>query len=135
MIQHAKQTSHTAETLRVVSDATAAFEAEFDATERAVLRRDTDGEGAPPVYAADEREQAMQDFEVLAVADALNTLADNIQSAIDVRMEKAYQQALDVYYAAEELARSPEHAAVLVQVEAMRRAHEATYGRPIPPKP
>ena len=134
MIQNAKQTQDAAATLRVVIEATAAFQAELESAERATLRHDADGDVAPFVYAADERDQAMQDFDTLAVADALGSLARDIQGMVDQRMEQAYRQALDVYYAAEELARSPEHAALLPHVEAMRRAHEAQYGRAIPAK-
>jgi hypothetical protein len=49
-------------------------------------------------------------------------------------MEEAYRWALDAYYTAEELARDPAHAELVPHVEAMQRAHEAQYGKPIPPK-
>ena len=50
-------------------------------------------------------------------------------------MEELYRKGLEVYYAAEDLARDPAHAELIPHVEAMRRAHEAQYGRPIPPRP
>ncbi|HYK04607.1 MAG TPA: hypothetical protein VE974_22840 [Thermoanaerobaculia bacterium] len=41
---------------------------------------------------------------------------------------------LDIYYAAEELARDPEHVHLVEHVEKMRRSYEAEEGRPIPSK-
>jgi hypothetical protein len=57
-----------------------------------------------------------------------------MQSVLDRRRQSLYQQALDVYYATEELARDPEHAHLAAQVEALRLAHEREYGHPPPPR-
>jgi len=120
--------------LRLVEDATATFEATLTPEERQAMKsRAANDESSALVYSADEREDAMRDFDVLAVADALSTLAYEIQTHVDRKMEELYQQALDVYYVAEELARDPAHAQLVPHVEAMRRAHEAEHG-PIPPK-
>jgi hypothetical protein len=66
--------------------------------------------------------------------DTREILSQLVQLFCERRMEEAYRKALDVYYTAEELARNPEHAELLPHVDAMRQAHEAQYGRPIPPK-
>jgi hypothetical protein len=121
--------------LRVVSETTATFEASLTPEERLAMQsRKRDDQPPELVYSVDERDQAMSDFEALAAADALEALAGEIQFVVDRKMEKGYRQALEVYYTAEELARDPEHAELVPHVEAMRQAHEAQYGRPIPPK-
>ena len=116
------------EILRVVNDMTASFQGTMTDGERATLnaRHANDPESA--ACAAGSREEAMIEF----TADALLTLAQDMQSVLDGRRESAYREALDVYYAAEELARQPEHAHLTVHVEAMRRAHESEYGHPPP---
>ena len=81
-----------------------------------------------------EDAQSVEEFELTAVADALETLADDVHTTIREAEERLYEQSLDVYYAAEELARDPEHANVIPHVEAMRKAHENSYGRAIPTK-
>jgi hypothetical protein len=73
-------------------------------------------------------------FEQQAVADALQTVAEELDEALTRVNEKLYQDALAIYYAAEELARDPAHADLIPRVEEMRRAYEQSYGRPIPPK-
>jgi hypothetical protein len=85
---------------------------------------------AHAVYAAGSREEATAAF----TRDALGTLVDDIQSVVDARTQALYRQALDVYYAAEELARDPGHAHLAEHVEAMRLAHEREYGHPPPPR-
>jgi len=67
-------------------------------------------------------------------ADAVGELAAEMRTIIDQRMEKLYREVLEVYYAAEELARDPEHADLIPHVEAMRRGHERDYGGAIPPR-
>jgi hypothetical protein len=120
--------------LRLVHEVTVSFEAQLTPEERLAMQNRTfDDQASTFVYAADEREQAMSDFDTLAAADALGALADEIQFCIDRRMEEAYRKALDVYYTAEDLARDPAHAELIPHVEAMRRAHEKQYGKPIPP--
>ena len=75
-----------------------------------------------------------EDFEYAAVADALESMASDVQAAVDRAHAAATEKALQVYYAAEELSRDPEHANLIPHVEEMRRAYERTYGKPIPPK-
>ena len=119
-----------AEILRVVNDMSAAFQSTMSEAERARLDAKHANEPESAVYAAGSREEAVTEF----TADALLTLAEDMQSVLDGRRERAYREALDVYYAAEELARDPEHAHLAAHIEAMRRAHESEYGHPPPPR-
>jgi aminopeptidase N len=119
-----------AEILRVLNDVSEAFRSTMTEEERAALDAKHSNDPESAAFAAGTREEAMTEF----TADALQTLADDIHSVIDGRMERLYRQALDVYYAAEELARDPEHAYLAEQAEAMRRAHISEYGYPPPPR-
>lgn len=76
----------------------------------------------------------VEEFEALAVADALEAMADDIRAIIDEKMEKAREMALDIYYATVEMSRDPEQSHLLEHVEKMQRAYERSYGRPIPSK-
>lgn len=76
-----------------------------------------------------------EDFEYAALADGVESLARELEAAIDYAYELAKAKALEIYYAAEELARDPEHAELIPHVERMREAYESDYGVPIPPKP
>lgn len=75
-----------------------------------------------------------EEFEYTAVADALESLAADVQSAVDRAYASATEKALEVYYTAEALSHDPAHADLIPHVEAMRRAYEKSYGKPIPPK-
>jgi hypothetical protein len=77
---------------------------------------------------------SMEDFELETVADALETMVEETNAVIEALDESLFEQALDIYYAAEELARDPEHAHLIEHVEKMRRSYEAEEGRPIPSK-
>ncbi|HEX7152409.1 MAG TPA: hypothetical protein VF618_13055 [Thermoanaerobaculia bacterium] len=96
------------------------------------------GAEAPPVprEEASMRVDAIdeEDFEALAVADALSSLADEVGAIAREAQERLFEKSLDIYYAAEELAKQPEHADMIEQVEAMRKAYEKSYGTPIPSK-
>ena len=128
-------TIDTAEVLRVVGEAGAAFETWLSEEGRQARNaRKGDDVASTLVYPADQREQALHEFEILGAAEALHTLAEELQEECDRRMEAAYRAALEIYYKAEELARDPAHAELVPQVAAMRAAHEAQYGKPIPPK-
>lgn len=77
---------------------------------------------------------AMRDFEEQAVVDALESMADELHAAIEEKREKLFNDAMNVYYTAEELAKDPEHANLIPHVEAMRAAYERDFGKPIPPR-
>jgi hypothetical protein len=77
----------------------------------------------------------MEDFDLMAVADGLEAFADDIQAVVDQKRALAVAKALEIYYAAEELARDPAHPELIPHVENMRRAYEKEFGKPIPPKP
>ena len=124
-----------AEVLRMVEAVSASLDAELTPEDRQAMKQRTgDDVMSSLVYSADERETAMSDFDMLAAGEALEALANEVQSFCERRMEEAYRRALEVYYTAEELSCDPEHAELLPHVDSMRRAHEEQYGRPIPPK-
>lgn len=99
-------------------------------------------ENAPP-RSADEGRTIFDDlaprdeeeFEYAAIAAGLEALAADVSAAIEYAHAQATEKALQVYYAAEELARDPAHADLIPHVQAMRQAYEKSYGKPIPPKP
>lgn len=90
-----------------------------------------------PRRAGEGRLQARtaEEFEYAAVAEALESLADDLSAAIERRHAEATAEALRIYYAAEELARDPAHADLIPHVQRMREAYEREHGRPIPPNP
>jgi len=77
---------------------------------------------------------AMADFETAAVIEALESLADDVHAGIEEKRAKMIEKALEIYYAAEELAKQPEHADLIKHVEEMQRAYMSEFGKPIPPK-
>lgn len=94
---------------------------------------------APPPPAAPERpsisaEDATVDFEWESVAMAAEAMATELRAAIEEMEATALSQALEVYYAAEELSRDPAHADLIPHVEAMRAAYERQFGSAIPPR-
>lgn len=79
--------------------------------------------------------QSMREFDYLAVADGLESLAADLSEASRLAQEKATADALKVYYTAEELAKDPANADLIPHVEKMRQAYQESYGKPIPPNP
>ncbi len=75
-----------------------------------------------------------EDFEYAAVADALQELADDLNAVIAQKRAYLEEQALEVYYTAEELAKDPEHAELIPVVEQLREAYQRDHGKPIPPR-
>lgn len=121
--------------LQTVTDARASFESTLSPEEWAALPPEPERYSPPQTALSPAQiEQAETEFELLAAADALETMARQIELVIAQRMEQAYAQALHVYYVTEELSRDPAHAELLPHVEAMRAAHEQQYGYPIPPR-
>ena len=78
--------------------------------------------------------RTVEDFEALAVIEALESMADDIQAVIDEKMDKAHEMALDIYYAAVELSRDPEHEHLVAHVKSMEEAYVRSYGRKVPSK-
>lgn len=89
--------------------------------------------GALPAGAINE-EDALEDFELQALQDGVESVLAELTASLDHARELALAQALNVYYTAEELAREPEHAALIPHVEAMRAAYIRDFGKPIPPR-
>ncbi|HYC91300.1 MAG TPA: hypothetical protein VEO54_18915 [Thermoanaerobaculia bacterium] len=95
---------------------------------------------APPPPATDGRARDVdgmssgseEDFDYAAVADGLSSLAGELSAAIDDAAAAATEKALEIYYAAEELARDPAHAELIPHVERMRAAYERDFGRAVP---
>jgi len=77
-------------------------------------------------------EEAMELFEMETLADALESFAGEVSDSIETAREKALAGALEIYYAAEELSKDPEHAHLIPLVEQMREAYRRDYGRDIP---
>jgi hypothetical protein len=96
---------------------------------------------APPRPATDGKTvlegiplETPEDFEYAAVIDALESLAGDLSAVIEQKRARLEEQALEVYYTAEELARDPEHADLIPVVERLRQAYQNDHGKPIPPK-
>ena len=91
--------------------------------------------GPPPRHDGkiERRRDPGMDFETQAVVDGLESVADELREAISQAELKAFNHALDVYYAAVELTKDGQNPEVLPHVEAMQKAYEQSYGRPIPP--
>lgn len=78
---------------------------------------------------------SVEDFENQAVIDALEDISAELGAALDEKRQKLHDQALEVYWTAEELSRDPAHAELIPHVEKMREAYMRDYGKPIPPRP
>jgi hypothetical protein len=88
---------------------------------------------ADPALLSDS-DEAMELFEMETLAGALESFAGEVSAAIDDAEQKAMAQALQIYYAAEELAKDPEHAHLIPYVEQMRAVYRRDFGRDIPKK-
>jgi hypothetical protein len=78
--------------------------------------------------------ETAEDFEYAAVAEALQTFADDLNAVIEQKRAHLEEQALEVYYTAEELAKDPAHADLIPVVERLRQAYFNDHGKPIPPR-
>jgi hypothetical protein len=112
------------------------FDAERVLGELARIRAAIPLRGSAPRREKTQRMDARtaEEFELEAVADALEALADDVRLMVETATAEAMEKALDVYYAAEELARDPANTEVAEHVEKMRKAYEDHYKRPIPSK-
>lgn len=120
--------------LRIAGNARVALESVLTPDELTLEVSTTDDAMPSLAYAADERDVALRDFDTLAVADSLTALGQEIKAYCARRTEELYRRSLEVYYVAEELSRDPSQAELRAHVEAIRRAHEQQYGKPIPPR-
>ncbi|HYI08741.1 MAG TPA: hypothetical protein VEK57_06695 [Thermoanaerobaculia bacterium] len=91
----------------------------------------------PDPKALDGRYDALseEEFELMAVADGLQALADDLSETLDEQNAKLMENAMEVYYTAVELIEDPEHADLIPHVEAMRAAYIKDFGHPPPPRP
>jgi len=77
-------------------------------------------------------DEAMELFEMETLADALDSFAGELSDSIETAREQAVAGALEIYYAAQELAKDPEHAHLIPIVQQMREAYRRDYGTDIP---
>jgi len=99
------------------------------------LREAMPGERTPlPPPPDDAHPLDVDEFEAQTVIHALQSVSDELEAMVDAAERKLTADALEVYYAAEELARDPAHANLIPVVETMRAAYESDHGRPIPPR-
>jgi len=80
----------------------------------------------------DGGDDAMEIFEMETLADALESFAGDVSEAVETAQQKAMAQALEIYYAAEKLAKDPEHAHLIPIVEQMRAIYRRDFGADIP---
>ena len=76
-----------------------------------------------------------QEFDLMAIADAVQALGEDLQAVIDEKMETVTQGALRVYWTCKELVKDPANAHLKPMLEKMRAAYERDTGEPEPPKP
>ncbi len=76
--------------------------------------------------------EEMEAFEMETLADALESFADELSESIETAQKRAMEQAMEIYYAAEELAKDPEHAHLIPYVEQMREVYRRDFGKDIP---
>lgn len=89
-----------------------------------------DAAGPPTLLGTSE--EAMEIFELETLADALDSFAGEIIDSIETAQQQAMAGALEIYYAAAELAKDPDHAHLIPIVEQMRAAYRRDFGREIP---
>ena len=122
--------------IEVVTKISAAFEATMTEEERAKRRRrEHDDTSSALVYSVEQRDDAFDEFATLTAMDALETMADEIHTVIEGRMQKLYGDCLAIYYALEDLsAKDPDNESYLEHMREMETAHLSQYGRPVPPR-
>ena len=85
---------------------------------------------APTLLANDD--EATELFELATLADALDSFSGELSDSIETAQQQAMAGALEIYYAAEKLAKDPEHAHLIAYVEQMRAVYRRDFGRDIP---
>ncbi|HEX3071667.1 MAG TPA: hypothetical protein VHX14_24100, partial [Thermoanaerobaculia bacterium] len=76
--------------------------------------------------------EATEAFEMETLAEALESFAGELTASIEAAEEKAMAGAMEIYYAAEKLAKEPEHAHLIPYVEEMRASYRRDFGVEIP---
>lgn len=71
-------------------------------------------------------------FEMETLGEALESFAGELSASIEAAEEKAVADAMEIYYAAEKLAKEPEHAHLIPYVEEMRASYRRDFGEEIP---
>jgi hypothetical protein len=79
-------------------------------------------------------DEALELFELATLADALDSFAGELSDSIETAEQQAMAGALEIYYAAEKLAKDPEHAHLIPYVEQMRAVYRRDFGTEIPEK-
>lgn len=77
-------------------------------------------------------DEALELFEMETLANALESFAGELSDSIETAQQQAMAGALEIYYAAEKLAKDPEHAHLIPLVEQMRAVYLRDFGRDIP---
>jgi hypothetical protein len=77
-------------------------------------------------------DEAMELFEMETLANALESFACELSDSIETAQQQAMSGALEIYYAAEKLAKDPEHAHLIPYVEQMRAVYRRDFGTEIP---
>lgn len=128
------KTEHAEAVIELVQKISAAFETTMTEEERAAQRkRERDDTSSALVYSVEQREAAFDEFATLGAMEALETMADEIHTVIEARMQKLYVDCLAIYYALEDLAaKDPENETYIRHMGEMERAHLSQYGRAIP---
>jgi hypothetical protein len=97
-------------------------------------RRSTDAHDGRSMLPNDVPAETEEDFEYAAVIDALQSFAADVDAVAEEARARVIESALQVYYAAEELARDPANAELIQLVQKMSEAYERDFRRPIPPR-
>jgi hypothetical protein len=77
-------------------------------------------------------DEAMELFEMETLAGALDSFACELSDSIETAQQQAMAGALEIYYAAEKLAKDPDHAHLIPYVEQMRAVYRRDFGTEIP---
>jgi hypothetical protein len=89
-----------------------------------------DTAAATTLLAGDD--EAMKLFEMETLAGALESFASELSDSIETAQQQAMAGALEIYYAAEKLAKDADHAHLIPYVEQMRAVYRRDFGRDIP---
>jgi hypothetical protein len=86
----------------------------------------------PRFVPGDERAEDI--FEIMALAEALQSVTTELEATIAAGLRKSADQAMDLYYWAEEMIEDPQHAELIPFVEYVRKLLREVYGMEVRPK-